>query len=431
MHFKTAPRISASTAQRTHASVATLQGNERNLLMCLLAALLSQCSSSCIFVAAWLTPDDPRLPHPRVISGESLLEKRRIATCPEIGEVTDIAFGRVAGDGHERVVVAGTLGYALIDPYFETVVSVVRLEPILEPPFEDAAIACRIVDVDGDGEFEFARLSDGFGRCSLHRADGSVIWAKPGLSQYRASMGTHGAAGDIDGDGKLEFLITCGSQVMLVDRDGCARWTRETWETGRFLFLDIDGDGRNEIVFEDGVRLCVRDANWNLVATTALPGGGPDDGGTLNRVNLLRAWGDPPADTLEVGIYTQERGHTVQRDYLVALDAKTVGACVPWADIETRVDATRLHFASRPELAWAARQELVQGVFFAGVKATRLRLRITDERSSVRYEEIVRAPKGARVANRGACFFLPAADGKPARLFVGYGSGISSYTVRE
>lgn len=430
MNSRAASIVPASIAQRAHASARPPRRSDRGPRVWLLAALLAPCFNSCIFVDAWLAPAGPSLPRPRVIAGEDLLEKRVIATCPEIGEVTDIALGRVAGDGHERVVVAGTQGYALIDPYFLTVVCTVRLAPTFAPPFDEAAIACRILDVDGDGEFEFARLSDGIGRCSLHRGDGSVIWVKPDVVPY-GSFGADGLAGDVDGDGKLEFLIKCSGRLMLVDRDGRVRWTRESSEGWSFLFLDTDGDGRNEIVYVDGVRLCVRDANWNLVLTTPLPGGGPIDGGSVDWVFLLRGWGDPPADTLVVGVQTEERGRSVARNYLVALDAKTVGVCVRWEDVEQRIDATRLDFTSRPELAWVARGELEQSAGFAGTKATRLRLLISDQRSKVRYEEIVKAPKLAMVANRGACFFLPAADGKPARLLVGYGSTIWSYTVRE
>jgi hypothetical protein len=402
----------------------------RGTLVKFFAASLTLSLGSCmsgILLGALLTPDAPRLPDPRVVRGANLLKGHRIAMLPGIDEVTDIAFGRVDGDDPECLVIAGTRGYALVDPRTEQVLRTVRFEPSSWPPFEDITGGRLILDLDGDGDLELARLSGGIGRSSMHGSDGKTVLIAPEFTPHGWNSATTVDAGDVDGDGDIEFVVQHAGEVSLVNHAGQILWTQDWGRAGAWsvLFLDVNGDRHNDIVYVDGSALYARDFTGKLLSRTEMPVDGQVVG-----VSLLRSCGTPPVDVLAVRGFTEQAGRTLENNYLVGLDAKTVGDRVMWKHVEARVDAIKLDFPNRPELAWLARKYLQQCVYFAGVKATRLQLRITDNSHKVQYEEILKAPHQHVVATGGVCFFLPGSDGRPARLFVGYGSAVWAYEVR-
>lgn len=76
------------------------------------------------------------------------------------------------------------------------------------------------------------------------------------------------ASADVDGDGRVEHAVGCngGGGVYLLDDDGEVLWHHDAGNVFSIAFLDVDGDGRDEIVHvDDG--LVVRDADGERVTS--------------------------------------------------------------------------------------------------------------------------------------------------------------------
>jgi hypothetical protein len=60
--------------------------------------------------------------------------------------------------------------------------------------------------------------------------------------------------GDVDGDGKTEFAIyhRYREGIHLVDSDGQTRWKHPVHSLGHLEIIDIDGDGKAEIIYSNG-----------------------------------------------------------------------------------------------------------------------------------------------------------------------------------
>ncbi|MFQ5810626.1 MAG: hypothetical protein ACE5JM_13500, partial [Armatimonadota bacterium] len=82
------------------------------------------------------------------------------------------------------------------------------------------------------------------------------------------------AAGDMDGDGSLEYIVgfNGGGGVHLVETDGTRLWRQPEGNVWHVEMLDTDGDGSLEIVHSNaGGQMTVRDSQ-GAVVTQARPG---------------------------------------------------------------------------------------------------------------------------------------------------------------
>lgn len=76
------------------------------------------------------------------------------------------------------------------------------------------------------------------------------------------------AAGDVDGDGILEFAVgfNGGGGVRLLDSKGQMRWRQPDGNVWHVECVDVDGDGRPDIVHSNaGGELKVRDKDGNFI----------------------------------------------------------------------------------------------------------------------------------------------------------------------
>jgi hypothetical protein len=381
------------------------------LLLCLLSA-----NAAC-------QDQDRGLPPAGVLIGQGEMDKALLGRFGNVGEVTDIAFGRLDGEEQPRLIIAGTRAYAVLDSGSYEVVGVVPFETTLPPEVSDVAMTHRILDVDVDGDLEFMTLAaHWWGRTARHGIDGKAIWAHPS-GEHPAVVAT--TFGDVDADGSLEFLLTFNatSEVHLLDAAGKLLLSR-SWGSDSVLFLDVDRDGDGDIVYVDGEALWARDGSGEVLARTVPPGGG-----YVNHLELVRAVGEPPEDWLLVGHYV-ERGERPGQNYLlVGLDAKTIGPRAEWEEIELHREQRFVAFQGTPGFAGARIDELQKQAPIAGISASRLRLRVLDEAWKVVYEEILMPPEGEKARTDGASLFLPADAGAPARLLVAYGDTVWVYTI--
>lgn len=85
----------------------------------------------------------------------------------------------------------------------------------------------------------------------LLNSEGKEIWKS---SQSGNSGGIEGVrSGDVDGDGKQEFVLFYRYRegIHLVDGDGKTRWKHPVYSLGHLEIADVRGNGKNEIIYSN------------------------------------------------------------------------------------------------------------------------------------------------------------------------------------
>ncbi|HEV2802939.1 MAG TPA: hypothetical protein VGW12_20910 [Pyrinomonadaceae bacterium] len=138
---------------------------------------------------------------------------------------------------------------------------------------KDSFPQMRVLDVEGDGVCEIL----GFGG-----TDGAALFDHQGRVRFSRGTSQEGqpsirevTAGDLDADGKLEFVAGWGydpSSIELFDRDGRSLWRHEEeFISDSTEVVDVDADGRDEIVETYGSELKIRDAQGKLKGSATMP----------------------------------------------------------------------------------------------------------------------------------------------------------------
>jgi hypothetical protein len=196
---------------------------------------------------------------PGVRKGADLLIKDVFIEDRRLGTVTDIAFGELDANPGLEVGVAGPRRALLASRNGELIrwVGFKKKRRIgdLFRTFRDF----KIVDVENDGVCEFLSMASWTSACGLFDHEGNKIWS-------RGVMLNTSAYGDVDGDGKLEFVLSRYNMLMLVDSEGHIRWTRNDapFHLVSLHVFDINRDGTVEIVGTAWDKITVLDAEGNI-----------------------------------------------------------------------------------------------------------------------------------------------------------------------
>jgi hypothetical protein len=196
---------------------------------------------------------------PGVRQGAGLLSKSVWLAVPEVGEVTDIRQGEFE-PGHGREFgVAGTLGAVFVDEA-GSVRSTIR--------FASLCSHVDLIDVEEDGACEFLDRG-GRGWQDAHLLDhaGAEAW------KYGGGVNDM-AAGDLDGDGTLAFVVgfNGSSGVHLLDRAGRRLTEQSDGNVMHVETVDTDADGKLEIVHSNAAgELTVRDARGRRIRSVKTP----------------------------------------------------------------------------------------------------------------------------------------------------------------
>lgn len=201
------------------------------------------------------------LVHPGVVKGSGFLSKTEFAAVPGLGNVTDIAFGKLDPAPRVEIAFAGGTGAAFVDKGGNVKSSV---------SYGTAGVSSDDMSIlRGNGACQFMRRGSWGSRPALLDHAGAVLWEYKGTSAADDMV-----AGDINGDGLLEFAVGLngGGGVDLLDSRGQKLWNKPDGNVWHVEMADANGDGQLEIIHTNaGGVIKVRDAYGNVISESSTP----------------------------------------------------------------------------------------------------------------------------------------------------------------
>lgn len=195
--------------------------------------------------------------------------------------IEDMSVGQLDGQAGLDVGLAGRFGMTILDAQgnlrkridYQFEKSEIKIGPLKTERVKNIFHNIRVVDVEGDGVCEILGFG-GTDGATLFSHEGRILFNRGEYQEGQPSI-REVAAGDIDGDGKLEFVASWGHEqwsLELFDRFGSGKWRREDeFSHGQMELVDLDRDGKAEIVEASGEELKIRDAQGKVTSRANMP----------------------------------------------------------------------------------------------------------------------------------------------------------------
>jgi len=185
-----------------------------------------------------------------------LLEDSLLFQKGTLGTITGMVFSPPGSDSQPALAVAGDYGAA----YFSgkgVFLSAVK--------FERKGFRMVPVDLKGDRNHAFMNRGGDGQQVGLFDSEGRVAW-RYGLGVDPAPNNM--AAGDLDGDDRPEFAVGMNGEggIRLLNQQGKEKWKQPDINVWHMEILDVDGDGKNEIVHSNvSGQVRIRDGDGKLL----------------------------------------------------------------------------------------------------------------------------------------------------------------------
>jgi hypothetical protein len=209
-----------------------------------------------------------------------LLDPNKIKS--RFDSIENMTIGQLDGQPGKDIGLVGRFGVTLLDEAgrveerinYQFQKGTIALGPFKLARIKDSFRELRLIDVEGDGVCEVLGY-DGIDGAALFDHQGRVLFNRGEYEEGKSSI-KKVAAGDVDGDGVLEFVASWGYEpwegLELFDRFGNIRWRHEKESvTGQLEAVDINGDGKAEFVEEDSTELKIRDAHGKVLSSAKMP----------------------------------------------------------------------------------------------------------------------------------------------------------------
>jgi hypothetical protein len=213
-------------------------------------------------------------------SWRELLDPNKLKT--RFDSIEEVALGQLDGKPGLDIGIVGRFGVTLLDTQgnvrerinYQFQKGTIALGPVKTEREKNSFKMMHLVDVEGDGVCEILGY-DGLDGAALFNHQGQVLFSRGEYEEGKSSI-QEVAAGDIDGDGTLEFVASWGYEpwagIELFDRYGNSKWRHEEeYKPGELEVVDVNGDGRVEFVEESGSNLRIRDSQGKVISEVKMP----------------------------------------------------------------------------------------------------------------------------------------------------------------
>jgi hypothetical protein len=224
---------------------------------------------------AEISKPPPELSQTGVLVGDGVLAKDVFSNDHRLSQVQAMAFGSVEPGEPDELCSVSAFGATFLDPsgaakrYIPYGMQQVKVLGMKLQAAGARVSRFQIIDLGGTGECSFLARGGPMG-AELIGHDGKSVWLLGGLDPR--THATDMIAGDLNGDGKTEFVgvYEFGDKVVLYDASLNELWSKTEMQASHVELVEAEG-GKKSIACSDYKRINFLDSQGNLLKTLEIP----------------------------------------------------------------------------------------------------------------------------------------------------------------